>query len=173
MYPIDMKEIAGSIGFLQPVDTIVFSVNPEDVTPTASRRQLQYTSTTKRALSAMIAAFEANFVAEVQAKVDAASCYFQGCTIFRDATSHLGVNRVSGLREKVTWGASRSGPRSPTSDAARRRLEQVRALQQGPRRPGERLPAATKVVVEHNPPTLARPLPGPSISSARTSCGPG
>ncbi|WP_298962354.1 hypothetical protein [uncultured Methylobacterium sp.] len=104
MYPIDMGEIPGAIGFLQPNDCIIFDVNPEDVSPTASREQLQYTSGTKKALSAMVAAYEQNFVAELQTKVDGASCYFDGCATFREATAHLGVNRVSHIRSKVQWG---------------------------------------------------------------------
>ncbi|AWB20640.1 hypothetical protein DA075_06635 [Methylobacterium currus] len=151
MYPIDMKEISGSIGFLQPTDTIVFSVNPEDVTPTASREQLQYTSTTKRALSAMIAAFEANFVAEVQAKVDAASCYFEGCAVFRTATAHLGVNRISGMREKVTWGGQPI--RTEITHKVMRlgdgwsKFERFSKDHVDP----ANVPAAAKIVVEHNP----------------------
>ncbi|TXM69649.1 hypothetical protein [Methylobacterium sp. WL120] len=103
MYPIDMSEIRDSIGFLQPDDCIIFDVESDSVSPTASREQLQYTSGTKKALAAMITAYEQSFITEIQAKVDNASCYFEACQTFRTETAHLGTNRYSGLRGRVFW----------------------------------------------------------------------
>ncbi|KOX53838.1 hypothetical protein ADL19_14785 [Streptomyces purpurogeneiscleroticus] len=104
MYPIDMGEIDGSIGFLRPSDCIIFDMDPDAVSPTASREQLQYTGSTKRALSAMVQEYEKTFLDGVQAKVDAATCYFGGCEAFRKETYPLGLDRARDLREKVTWG---------------------------------------------------------------------
>lgn len=104
MYPIDMQEIPSAIGFVQPNDCIIFDADPDAVSPTASREQLQYTSGTKKGLIATIKAYEEGFAKELQTKIDAASCYFEGCDVFHKETQHLGVQRYSSLRPLVSWG---------------------------------------------------------------------
>lgn len=104
MYPIDMQEIASVIGFVQPTDCIIFDADPESVSPTASREQLQYTSGTKKGLIETIKAYEQGFVSELQGKIDKATCYFDACNVFHTETQHLGVQRYSGIREQTSWG---------------------------------------------------------------------
>lgn len=150
MYPIDMGEIEGSVGFLKPTDHIIFDMDPDQVSPTASREQLQYTGSTKRALSAMVQEYERTFIEGVQTKVDAASCYFAGCEVFHTETYALGHNRSADLRNRVTWGGQ---PIRTEIDAKTMHLrkgwssfERFRDEHVGPREV-----ANAKVVVEHNP----------------------
>jgi hypothetical protein len=150
MYPIDMGEIEGSVGFLKPTDHIIFDMDPDQVSPTASREQLQYTSSTKRALSAMVQEYERTFIEGVQAKVDEASCYFAGCEAFHTETYALGHDRARDLRERVTWGGQ---PIRTEIDASVMHLrkgwssfERFRKERISPREVAD-----AKVVIEHNP----------------------
>lgn len=151
MYPIDMGEIDGGIGFLRPTDCIIFDLDPDAVSPTASREQLQYTGSTKRALSAMVQEYERTFLDGVQAKVNAASCYFGGCETFRTETRPLGLDRARDLREKITWGGQ---PIRTEIDAKVMHLRKGWSSFERFRGDNHVSPAdvaKAKVVVEHNP----------------------
>jgi hypothetical protein len=150
MYPIDMKEIEGRSGFLRDTDAIIFDLNPEDVSPTASREQLQYTGSTKRALSAMVQEYEKTYLDALQTKVAAGTCYFDACAIFKKETDAIGLDRARELREKISWGGQ---PIRTEIDAKtmhlRKGWSKFERFRDDRINPSE--VAKSKIVVEHNP----------------------
>lgn len=99
MYPIDMGQIDGRpFGSNQ---NIVFEVGDHDISPTASREDIQYTSTSKKMILGFFEKYKEEFFAETQKKIDVAKNYFEACIIFDEAGYEGEVLQVAASR--LTW----------------------------------------------------------------------
>lgn len=104
MYPISLAELDDGMGLLQASDCAVFEVGERDVTPTASREDLQYTTATKRSLEALIAAYETGYVAGLQKAIEAEANWFAANARFLAETAHMGTSRRNTVRSHLSWG---------------------------------------------------------------------
>lgn len=101
VYALDLDQLTEARAILRNGPTLLFEAPIGALHPTLSREGLQYDDHTKASLEALVVRYRDDFVASVQARVDAATTYFEACGVLESFTSSIGLG--STLRELVQW----------------------------------------------------------------------